>query len=69
MGYRILKLSNLHTLKNNLTRKKTGGRKEVVTEDQIREMKKILQNEGLESCALIRTATNGGKNRGFRLDN
>lgn len=68
-GYRNLKSSNPRILKNNLTRKKTGGRKEVVTADEIGEMKKILQNEGLEGRALIKTAGNGGRSRGFRLNN
>lgn len=36
--------------------------------NQIRKIEKILQNKGLKSCALIKTAGNRGKNRGFRLN-
>lgn len=32
-------------------------------------MEKIVQNKGLEDCVLIETAENGGKSRGFRLNN
>lgn len=46
--YRILKLSNPHTLKNDLTRKKTRGWKRVVIADQIREIEEILQQKGLK---------------------
>lgn len=37
--------------------------------DHIREMKKILQNKGLKSYALIGTAKNRGSNKNFRLNN
>lgn len=42
IDYQILKSSNPRTLKNNPTRKKSRGRKKVVTIDQIKEMEKIL---------------------------
>lgn len=41
-GYRILKLSNPYTFKNNLTRKEIKGPKEFITVDQIKEIEEIL---------------------------
>lgn len=68
-GYKILKSSNPCILKKNLNRKKTKERKKVIIANQIRKMEKIVQNKGLKDCALMETAENGGKNRGFRLNN
>ncbi len=51
-GYRILQSSNPQTFKNDPTRKETRGRKEIIILAQIREMEKILENEGLEGCGL-----------------
>lgn len=42
MGYKIIKSSNPHTFKNNLTKKKTRDQKKIVTVDQIREIEEIL---------------------------
>lgn len=52
-GYQILQSSNPRTLKNGPTRKETRGRKQIITLAQIREMEKILENEGLEGRGLI----------------
>lgn len=52
-GYQILQSSNPRTLKNDPTRKDTRGRKQIITLAQIREMEKILENEGLEGRGLI----------------
>ena len=51
-GYRILQSSNPHTLKNDPTRKETREPKRIITPTQIREMKKILENKGLEGRSL-----------------
>lgn len=51
-SYQILKLSNPCTLKNDLTRSDTRGRKKIVTVDQIWEIKQILQQEDLKDCEL-----------------
>lgn len=40
-----------------------------MTVDQIREIKKILWNKGLEGCALMKTAENRGRNRGLKFYN
>ena len=51
-GYRILRSSNPRTLKNDPTRKETRRGHNKITPEQIREMKKILENEGLEGRSL-----------------
>ena len=50
-GYRILR-SNPRTLNNDPTRKETRRRHNKITLEQIREMEKILENEGLEGRSL-----------------
>ncbi len=50
--YRILRSSNPRTLKNDPTREETRKGHNKITPEQIREMKKILENEGLESRSL-----------------
>lgn len=69
MDYRILKLKNPRTFKNDPTRKEIKSQKKVVIEDQIREMEEILQYESLESHALIEIVRNRGRSRSFKLDN
>ena len=51
-GYRIPRSSNPRTLKNDLTRKKTRGRRSLISPREIHEMEQILENEGLEGRAL-----------------
>lgn len=51
-GYRILKSSNFRTLKNDSMRKRTRGKKRIITQKQIKKMEIILENEGLEEKRL-----------------
>ena len=51
-GYRILRSNNPRTLKNVLTRTEKRHRPNKITPEQIREMEKILENEGLEGRSL-----------------
>ena len=50
--YRILRSNNPRTLKNDLTRKKTRGRRSLISPREIHDMERILENEGLEGQAL-----------------
>ncbi len=51
-GYRLLKETSTRRLQNNPELAETRGRKSVVTQDQIREMEKILETEGIEGRGL-----------------
>ena len=51
-GYRILRSKNPRTLKNDPIRKETRHRPNKITPEQIREMEKILEKEGLEGRSL-----------------
>ena len=51
-GYRILRSSNPRTLKNDPTRKETRRGHNKITPELIREMEKILENEGLDGRSL-----------------
>ncbi len=50
--YRILRSSNPRTLKNDPTREETRRGHNKITPEQIREMEKILENEGIEGRSL-----------------
>ena len=51
-GFRILRSGNPRTLKNDPTRKETRWRKTLISPQEIHEMERILENQGLEGRAL-----------------
>lgn len=52
-----------------MTTKKTKSQKKIVTVDQIRDIKKVLQYKDLKNCALMKVAGNKSRSGNFRLDN